>query len=495
MKNYIDLIEQTFEFPTREFTVENNELLFNNVPLMDIIEQYGTPLKLTYLPKIGEHIENARLLFRNAMKKFNYKGGYTYCYCTKSSHFRFILEKALGYNVHLETSSAFDIPIIQELYKQGKIAKNTYILCNGYKRPQYLQYITDMANDGFNIIPVLDNLKEIDYYEQHLKADTMNLAIRIATDEEPNFAFYTSRLGVRYSDINDLYNKRIAPNPKFKLKMLHFFINTGIKDNAYYWSELTRFMFKYCEMKKICPDLDSIDIGGGMPIQTSLQFNYDYQAMIDEIIENIQWICNKNNVPVPHIFTEFGSYTVGESGAVIYSIIDQKLQNDKEMWYMIDGSFITQLPDSWGMGQKYIMLPINNWDSPYRTVNLGGLTCDSMDFYNTEAHSADLYLPIFNEETENQYVGFFHTGAYQESLGGYGGIQHCLIPAPKHVIIDRDDEGHLFTQLFSPEQDSESMLDILGYTEKPQEKPFPVLKINEEKQVVSEKELEQAIIE
>jgi arginine decarboxylase len=185
--------------------------------------------------------------------------------------------------------------------------------------------------------------------------------------------------------------------------------------------------------------------------------------MVDEIVESISWICNKNNVPVPNIFTEFGSYTVGESGAVLYEIIDQKLQNDKELWYMIDGSFITQLPDSWGMNQKYIMLPVNNWGLPYQKVNLGGLTCDSMDFYNTEAHSSDLYLPIFEEESERQYVGFFHTGAYQESLGGYGGIQHCLIPAPKHVIVDRLEDGTITTRLFSEEQTSAPMLTILGY--------------------------------
>ena len=130
---------------------------------------------------------------------------------------------------------------------------------------------------------------------------------------------------------------------------------------------------------------------------------------------------------------------------------------------MIDGSFITQLPDSWGMNQKYIMLPVNNWGLPYQKVNLGGLTCDSMDFYNTEAHSSDLYLPIFEEESERQYVGFFHTGAYQESLGGYGGIQHCLIPAPKHVIVDRLEDGTITTRLFSEEQTSAPMLTILGY--------------------------------
>ncbi len=115
MKTYYDLIDQTFEFPTREFNVENNELLFNNVPLMDIVKQYGTPLKLTFLPKITEHIQHAKQLFKNAMKRYNYKGNYTYCYCTKSSHFKFVLDEVLKNNVHLETSSAYDIQIVREL--------------------------------------------------------------------------------------------------------------------------------------------------------------------------------------------------------------------------------------------------------------------------------------------------------------------------------------------------------------------------------------------
>lgn len=462
MKTYIDLIEQTFDFPTEEFKVEKNELLFNNVPLMDIIRQYGTPLKLTYLPKISDQIQNAKRLFSNSMKKYNYKGHYTYCYCTKSSHFRFVLEEALKNDIHLETSSSFDIPIIRKLHDDGKIEKDTYIICNGFKRNLYLNYIKDLINDGFhNCVPILDNLNELDFFESNIEGE-YKVGIRVAADEEPNFEFYTSRLGIRYNDITDLYKHRIAHSEKCQLKMLHFFINTGIKDTAYYWSELSRFMYKYCELKKICPELDTVDIGGGFPIKTSLQFEFDYQYIVDQIIENIQWICEKNNVPVPNIFTEFGSFTVGESGAVIYSVLDQKLQNDKELWYMIDGSFITHLPDAWGTNQKYIMLAINNWDNVFHKVNLGGLTCDSMDYYNSEAHTSEVFLPKL-EPDETQYIGFFHTGAYQESLGGYGGIQHCLIPAPKHVIIDRDEDGEITTELFATEQDSETMLKILGF--------------------------------
>ncbi|MCS6795410.1 MAG: arginine decarboxylase [Raineya sp.] len=461
MKSYLDLIEQSFEFPTPEFKVKNNELLFNGVPMMDIIREYGTPMKITYLPKITEHIQYCKELFNNAMKKYKYEGEYVYCYCTKSSHFSFVLEEALKNDIHIETSSAFDLPIVKALYKKKKFTKKQFVICNGYKRPLYTQYINEMLSEGFRIIPVLDNLEEIDAYHNN-KAEVVELGIRIAADEEPNFEFYTSRLGVRYSDVVPLYKEKIRNNPKFKLKMLHFFINTGIKDTAYYWSELSRFMYKYCELKKMCPELDTVDIGGGFPIQLSLNFQYDYKYMVEQIIENIQWICQKNNVPTPHIFTEFGSFTVGESGAVIYSVIGQKLQNDKELWYMIDGSFITQLPDAWGINQKFILLPINNWDKPYQKVHLGGLTCDSLDYYSTESSLSEVFLPII-ENGDTQYIGFFHTGAYQESVGGYGGIQHCLVPAPKHVIINRDKKGNISTQLFAPEQDSDSMLKILGY--------------------------------
>ena len=116
MKNkYIDLIDQTFEFPQDEFRTQDNELYFHNIPLMEIIKQYGTPLKITYLPKISAQIQKAKRLFNVAIAKVDYRGDYNYCYCTKSSHFSFVLEEVLKNQVNLETSSAFDINLILKL--------------------------------------------------------------------------------------------------------------------------------------------------------------------------------------------------------------------------------------------------------------------------------------------------------------------------------------------------------------------------------------------
>jgi arginine decarboxylase len=461
--SYLDLVNQTFDFPQKDFELNNNNYLnFNGVDIKALIDKYGTPLKVTYLPKIGEQINKAKLMFENAFKKYKYEGKYQYCYCTKSSHFSFVVEEALKNDIHLETSYAYDLEIIKKLHEKKKINKDIHIICNGFKQPTYTRRIASLINSGFkNVIPVLDNKEELKAYKS-VKAP-FKLGIRVAAEEEPNFPFYTSRLGIRAKDILEFYVDDIEGyENKFQLKMLHIFLNKGIKDDIYYWSELNKVINLYCQLKKICPELDSINIGGGFPIKHSLGFEYDYQFMINEIVRNIKDSCKRAKVPMPHIYTEFGSYTVGESMAHIYSVIHEKIQNDREIWYMIDSSFITTLPDTWGIGERFLMLPINKWENEYQRVVLGGITCDSHDYYDSEEHINEVFLPKATGE-EPLYVGFFHTGAYQDQISGYGGIKHCLIPSPKHIIVEKDKNGKLVDWVYAKQQSAQSMLKILGY--------------------------------
>ena len=466
MKNsYFDLIEQSYYFPQEGFDLRDNYLTFHGISLMYLIKKYGTPFRFIYLPKIGDQIKKSRNLFNKAIKKSNYQGKYYYCYCTKCNHFSHVINEALKHNVNLETSSSYDIDLILHLYKDKKLDKNRIIVHNGYKTEEYLSKIISMQRLGFkNNIIVLDSVNELDRLEKLANGDKLKIGIRMAINEESQSAYYTSRLGIRHTQIVDFYEQKIKGKKNIEFKMLHFFVDSGIKDSLYYWGEFQKALKVYIDLKKQCPTLDAFNLGGGFPIRNHLGFEYDYEYMIKEIVSNIKTACENENLKEPDIYTEFGRYTVGESGAIVFEVLEHKQQNDTESWYIINNSLMNTIPDSWSIFEKFILLPINKWNNEYKRVNIGGISCDHSDYYNSEDFNQEVLLPSYSDnDKEPLYLGFFHTGAYQDAISGYGGIKHCLIPSPKHVIIDRDEKGNFIDYVYRNEQSADEMFKILGY--------------------------------
>jgi arginine decarboxylase len=466
MKNtYFDLIDQSYYFPQEGFDLRDDYLTFHGVSLKYLIEKHGTPFRFIYLPKIGDQIKKTRNLFNRAIKKNAYKGKYHFCYCTKCNHFYHVINEALKHDVNIETSSEFDIDLILKLESKGKIKKDRLIIHNGYKTDGYLKKIVELQENGFiNSIIILDSIQELDRLEKMNSKKVLRIGLRMSINEEAQSAYYTSRLGIPEKDIIEFFKSKIRDNDKFELKMLHFFVDSGIKDTLYYWGEFQRALKLYIELKKESENLTSFNLGGGFPIRNHLGFEYDYEYMINEIVKNIKEACVKDNIAEPDLFTEFGKYTVGESGAIIFEVLEQKPQNDAETWYIINNSLMNTIPDSWSIHEKFILLPINKWNNEYQRVNIGGISCDHSDYYNSEDLNQEVLLPKYNSKDKQPlYLGFFHTGAYQDSISGYGGIKHCLIPSPKHVIIDRDDKGNIVDYVYREEQSANEMFNILGY--------------------------------
>lgn len=468
MKNsFFDLIDQTYYFPQDGFDLRDGYLTFHGISLKYLIEKYGTPFRLIYLPRIGEQIRRARNLFNRAIRKTRYSGKYYYCYCTKCCHFSHVIKTALSEGVHMETSSSFDIDLIWRLYEEGFVNKTLIMVHNGYKTNDYLDKIFELNAQGFkNSILVMDSITEVDRVRKMAedRKQRIKVGLRMATDEEPQSAYYTSRLGMSVSNIQKLVSNGSINSEWLDLKMLHFFVDSGIQDTLYYWGEFQKALKLFTSLKKQFPSIKALNLGGGFPIRNNLGFEYDYEGIILEIVSSIKKECDQEKVEEPDIFTEFGKYTVGESGAIIFSVLEQKQQNDKELWYLVDNSLMNTIPDAWSILEKFILLPVNKWDREYTRVNIGGISCDHSDYYNTEDLNQQVHLPRYQSvENEPLYVGFFHTGAYQDSISGYGGIKHCLIPSPKHIIIDRDQKGDYVDSVYRHEQTVDEMLAILGY--------------------------------
>ena len=160
------------------------------------------------------------------------------------------------------------------------------IVCNGFKRPEYTSNIVRLLNNGFKKSNpcILDNVDEFEFYDHTVKK-SFKIGIRMATKKFLTIIF-TLVLGISPKKIITYYKEKLMASQS-KIDSI-VFINTGIKDHIYYWNELAKCLKIYAELKRICPSLDTLNIGGGLPFKSSLNFDYDYSGFIQSILKVVE---------------------------------------------------------------------------------------------------------------------------------------------------------------------------------------------------------------
>lgn len=453
-------IKEELQLP-KEFGIKNGELFFEDINLLNIAKRYDMPIRITFLSIIKQNISKMRAFFNEAMQTLDYKGNYLYCYCTKSSHFHHVVKTALEMNTGIEVSSASDITLLQSLLSEGILKFQTVVVCNGYKTKEYITKILSLIDSEYcHVLPIVDSLSELEYYILNVKKK-LQIGIRI------NLSFFDSyenrsRFGISPKEILELYKNKVKLSTNIELTTLHFFNEKGILNNENYWDVLESAVKFYCCLKKLNPQLTSLNIGGGMPFDYTVNGkNSDevVKSFVKQIVSHIQTICRVELIPEPDIITEFGTYTVGNSTSTIFKINEKKRISHYD-WAIINGSFITHLPDTWATHRQFPVIPINNLQEQVRPFILGGLTCDSDDYYPNSSDSKFIMLPDTNKD---QYIAFLCTGAYQDALGGFGSFNHCLTPSTKYFIIDTINEKDFSYSILPQEPKDQEILEILGY--------------------------------
>jgi len=120
---------------------------------------------------------------------------------------------------------------------------------------------------------------------------------------------------------------------------------------------------------------------------------------------------------------------VAPAAITLYKVISKKdiPKANAKAWYIVDGSFMNDLKDTWAIHQKWHTIPANNMYGVLKTVWLAGSTCDSDDKYTAGGNY--ILMPKLHEN-KNQLVAIFDTGAYQDGLASH----HCLLSAPIKIV-------------------------------------------------------------
>lgn len=132
-----------------------------------------------------------------------------------------------------------------------------------------------------------------------------------------------------------------------------------------------------------------------------------------------------------------------------------KIQEEVQERYLVNFSMFQSLPDFWGLGQNFPIMPLDRLDErPTLSASIWDITCDSDGEISFDATQNPLFLHDVDLEKEEYFLGFFLVGAYQEVLG----MKHNLFTHPTEATIVFDENGNYEIKNIL---ESQSVMDIL----------------------------------
>lgn len=395
-----------------------------------LAEKFGTSLEIFMPFIIEERLEDLLDTASALSKKIGYKGKFLYHFPMKVNQNKEAIMALVGEGAHLETSSYTDLYLIKKMLEQEAFNPNIRILCNGPKTDKYMNLIDELQHKGIKIFPIIEAPNELNFL-QHSRYD-----VGIRLDMPVKAKSYWNKSIDRFG----FSAKEIMEMGSFKnLKILHYHIGSQIEKLSDVIVPIKYALDVYFKLKEKNPSLDTLDIGGGMPIPYERTKSYPVDKLMEKIFEILKSESEKRGLPHPNLVCEWGRYIVAPAQINVYKVIDTKKINYKNTeaskWYVIDGSFMNDLCDTWAIGQKWAVAPLNiKQDKSLAKVWLAGSTCDSDDIYKGTENFVT--LPDYDANGHSMYIVIFDTAAYENALS----MHHCLLAKPMKLIAEN---GHI----------------------------------------------------
>ena len=282
-------------------------LLADRIDLTAMIERYGAPLEIAYLPLISRQVEQMMEWAGAAREQSGYDGAFLYAYATKANFAEEVVRTALAAGANYETSATADVLIAHHLWRQGVLSEDRYLFCNGSKEDSYVDAIVALREAGYTrIVPILDDLDELEALiarcrrplmlgvrERH-PADTVNPA-------HPG----GERFGLTQDEIARAA-ERLKGTPH-RLVVYHAMVGSQLEDMDGWMARLERSATNYARLRQRVPSLRAFNFGGGMPTSAyALDFAFDYQVFLRRLMETIAATCASYDAPQPDLIGEFG---------------------------------------------------------------------------------------------------------------------------------------------------------------------------------------------
>lgn len=368
------------------FAYKNGELYAEDVPVMEIIKEYGTPV---YIYSYGTLIRHIR-----AYEEAFCEVPHLICYAVKANSNLAIL------SIFAQLGLGADIVSGGELFRALKAGiKNYKIVFAGVgKSDEEIRYALKNKILMFNVESEAE-LHKINEIAKKLKKKA-KVALRVNPDIDPKTHKYiatglkTSKFGIPIEKALEYY-KTAKTMDNIEVIGIHKHIGSQITDTKTYVEALSKIISLYDKLTKFDMKIDYIDIGGGLGITYK-----DEEPPLPKDLANSLLPLLKNKKG--KIILEPGRSIVGNAGILVTKVLYTKETENKN--FLIVDAGMNDLIRPTLYGSYHEIQPVVNKNRNRIIADVVGPICESGDFLAKDRELEKL--------SSGEYLAVMSAGAY-----------------------------------------------------------------------------------
>jgi arginine decarboxylase len=318
--------------------------------LKDVVDEVAgrgiTPPMVIRFPQIlASSVRELNEAFGKAIKEYDYDGAYRGVFPIKVNQKKVVVHEIIeagrkfGYGLEAGSKPELIAALSQDL------GPECLITTNGYKDEAFIRLALDGVRMGRNVILTLEKVSELERILEVAKKRGVRPLIGMRAKlyargsgkwaksggEAAKFGLTTTEM---LAAIEILKSKRMLDC----LVMLHFHIGSQITDIRKIKDAIREAGRVYAKLNRSGVEISYLNLGGGLGVdydgsKTSFDssMNYTVQEYANDVVYNIQSICEDEKVPVPTLVTESGRAVTAYHSVLVSNVLDvaDKIEQDK----------------------------------------------------------------------------------------------------------------------------------------------------------------------
>jgi arginine decarboxylase len=297
----------------------------------------SAPVLLRFPQILTSQLRKLSSAYQTAIQEYKYGGQHFPLYPMKVNPRREVVEEFLResgrINVGLECGSKAELyAAVAQEQPPGSL-----LLCNGFKDETFVRTALLAVQAGKRVVIVVEKLNEL---RMVLKlaaevgvAPEVGLRAKLYSRGSGKWASSggdSAKFGLTTSEILECVRMLREAKLENKLTLLHFHIGSQITDIKRVKNAMKEAARVYSKLRQIDCNIEFVDIGGGLGVDydgSKTRFdssvNYTVQEFANDVIYTFRWVCEEENVAVPHIVTESGRFMTAYHTVFVTCIRDE----------------------------------------------------------------------------------------------------------------------------------------------------------------------------